>query len=110
MPLKPLLDTSKHRTSGFDETWKTKFPWVRTEADDDGKIIGMLCHLFRKHACRPVKCQVGKAVWVDMPCLNFTKAGLVRQSASEVHEQAVQRETQLSLYPTWDHQGPYSFN
>ena len=57
----------------------------------------MLCHLCKNHACRPKKCVYGKTSWIDVPCVNFTKAGVDRHNSSEAHQLAVQRETQLAL-------------
>ena len=38
---------SKHLI-GYDRNWETEFPWLEV-VTDDGKAVGMLCKLCRKH-------------------------------------------------------------
>ena len=83
--------TVKHRKSGVDPKRKEDFPWLEVSERDGG----MFCHLCRKHSRRPKKTAVGKATWVDSPCITITRQSLVRHSQSECHVTATKMEAAL---------------
>ena len=55
----------------------------------------MFCSLCRKQNRRPKKVLVGRAVWVDLPCMTITRQSLVRHSQSECHVSARKMEADL---------------
>ena len=82
----------KHRKTGIDLKWATKFPWVEV-SDDSG---GMFCSLCRKHNRRPKKDLVGKAILVDLPCKKRTRQSLVSNGKSQSHTLAMRMEADLA--------------
>ena len=83
---------SKTRRTGIDPKWHEDFPWILPTDDRDG----MLCSVCRKHARRPRKSFVGKAVWNDVPCRTITRQALVKHGQSESHIDALKLEAALS--------------
>ena len=63
---------SKTRRTGIDPKWHEDFPWILHTDDRDG----MLCSVCRKHARRPRKSIIGKAVWTDVPCRTITQQAM----------------------------------
>lgn len=49
----------------------------------------MLCSLCIKHQRRPNKCQIGRAVWVDIPCTTVRKSAIRTHMEGEPHKEAV---------------------
>ena len=90
---RPPAKRSRHRLSGFNKVWLKSFPWVVQAEDTEG----MLCGLCRKHSRRPKKVAVGKAIWVDLPCVTVTQQSLKRHEASQSHADARKLEAQLCL-------------
>ena len=64
--------------------------------EGDG-VNGMLCHLCRKHSKRPTKSALGKATWVDVPCVTLNREAVLRHSRSQSHQDAVTAETNLGM-------------
>ena len=81
--------SAKHCRSGLDPKWKADFPWIE-ESD-----CGLLCQPCRKQNRCPKKVPVGKAPWVDLPCMTMTRQSLVRHSQSECHVTAMKIEADL---------------
>ena len=82
----------KRRKTGIDPNWAADFPWM--VACDDG--VGMLCSLCRKHNHRPKKVLVGRAIWVDLPCKNFTRQSLVGHGRSACHTLVITMDADLA--------------
>ena len=85
------VPTAKHRKSGVDPKWKDDFKWLEVSEKDGG----MFCSLCRKQNRQPKKVLVGRAVWVDLPCMTITRQSLVRHSQSECHVSARKMEADL---------------
>ena len=68
-------------------------PWVLLGPEGDG----LFCSLYRKHYRRPNKAAVGRASWVDIPCLTLTRQSLTKHGASDSHAVAVKLEMNLSV-------------
>ena len=81
------------RLSGFNKEWQTSYPWVQVSVDGQG----MFCKLCRKHSRRPKKVPVGKASWVDVPCVTLQQSSLKRHEASQSHNEAKALEVQLCI-------------
>ena len=81
------------RLSGYNKEWQTSYPWVQVSADGEG----MFCKLCRKHSRRPKKVPVGKAFWVDVPCITLQQSSLRRHEASQSHNEAKALEAQLCI-------------
>ena len=73
------------------ESGKLEFPWLEIVTDDDGKAVGMLCELCRKHKTEN-KYNHSK-VWNETPCVCMQKDSIRRYLSSEMHVRAVQLET-----------------
>ena len=54
----------------------------------------MLCNLCKKHKRQ---CRSGSKKWIEEPCTTITKASLRKHMASEIHQQAVSLETEMTL-------------
>jgi len=52
---------------GYDRKWETEFPWLEVVTDVNGKAVGMLCKLCRKHKIEN-KCNHSKE-WSETPCI-----------------------------------------
>ena len=85
---------SRHRESGFHPQWSVDIPWVPLGPEGDG----LFCSLSRKHCRRPKKAVVGRALWVDMPCLTVTRQSLIKHGASDAHTDAVKLEMHLQYH------------
>lgn len=55
----------------------------------------MVCTLCCKFSRHPLKCVVGKAVWVDVPCKTIRRSAIVAHKESNSHCEAVQMEVAL---------------
>lgn len=53
---------------------------------------GMMCTLCIRHQCRPVRCAVGAAPWVDVPCTWITRDSLNGHQKAGTHMEAKQLE------------------
>ena len=65
------------------------------QVSEDGE--GMFCKLCRKHSHCPKKVSVGKACWVDIPCVTLQQSSLRRHEASQSHGEAKALESQLCI-------------
>ena len=61
---------------GYDRNWETEFPWLEV-VTDDGKAVGMLCKLCRKHNAEN-KYNHSK-VWNETPCVCMCKDSVRHQ-------------------------------
>ena len=64
----------KHRKSGFDPKWTSKFKWLE-RVEIDGRV-GLLCKVCKKHSKVP---RSGKGGWCTEPCFTLRKDKVVKQ-------------------------------
>ena len=88
----PNPKCSKHRQLGINPDRSADFSWVTNSRTDNS----MFCTLCQKHSRRPKKVTVGRATWVDIACITFTRQSLTNHEASKSHKEAVRLEAQLS--------------
>ena len=85
---------SRHRGSGFDPQWSVDIPWVLLGPEGDS----LFCSLCRMHYRRPKKAAVGRASWVDIPCLTVTRQSRTKHYASDAETDSVKLKMHLQYH------------
>ena len=91
----PPPKRSRHHLSGFDPVWTQKFSWVQLNETAGSKDI--MCKLCRKHSQHPKTSVVGRAIWVDLLWVTFTRHTLTRHEHSDSHLAAKTLEANLCM-------------
>ena len=76
--------------TGVDPAWLNTHPWISAAEG------GMVCLLCTKHGRRPKRVALGKAVWVDIPCVSVRLDVVQKHAASEIHREAIRIEMALA--------------